>query len=395
LSGPYPKTLSGNKYIVTFIDLYSGFPEAFAIPDKSADNIVYLLIEEIFPRYGSVLQILTDNGSELVNQSVRQTLEALNIHHVTTSYYSPQGNGKVERLHRTMHDIISKRIKEDVTSWDLYLNQMLAAIRFHVNESTKYSPFFLLYNRDPVLPLDSILKPRRRYQGDQYHKIALEQQHKIFTAVYKNLKQAKKRQNKYADQNSQEIHLKVGDPVYLKNQRRTSKLDNKWTPYYRIIEQTSPVSFQVKNQLTGKSTKAHARHLRPANIDNWEMPKDNVGRPLRKYVYVAPPDESEDSLSDAPSPEVELPRAKMTKWARKEREDWSSENSIPLMELNKRIRNKKFEPNIDNKLIETDMDMSEDEISTDGEREIEYTKRPRKNDLNILLAKAVLAACSN
>lgn len=142
LSGPYPKTLSGNKYIVTFIDLYSGFTEAFAIPDKSADNIVYLLIEEHFPRYGSVLQILTDNGSELVNQSVRQTLEALNIHHVTTSYYSPQGNGKVERLHRTMHDIISKTIKEDVTSWDLYLNQMLAAIRFHVNESTKYSPFF-------------------------------------------------------------------------------------------------------------------------------------------------------------------------------------------------------------------------------------------------------------
>jgi hypothetical protein len=176
---------------------------------------------------------------------------------------------------------------------------------------------------------------------------------------------------------------------------RTSKLDNKWTPYYRIIEQTSPVSFKVKNQLTGKSTKAHARHLRPANIDNWEIPKDKLDRHLRKSVYVAPPDESEDSLSDAPSSEVELPRAKMTKWARKEREDWSSEDDIPLMELKKRIRNKKFEPNIENKLVETDMDVSEDEISTDGERDIEYTKKPRKNYLNILLAKAVLAACSN
>ena len=42
------------------------------------------------------------------------------------------------------------------------------------------------------------------------------------------------------------------------------------------------------------------------------------------------------------------------------------------------------------------MDVSEDEISTDGERDIEYTKnKTRKNDLNILLAKAVLAACSN
>jgi hypothetical protein len=46
------------------------------------------------------------------------------------------------------------------------------------------------------------------------------------------------------------------------------------------------------------------------------------------------------------------------------------------MELKKRIRNKKFEPNIENKLVETDMDVSEDEISTDGERDIEYTKNP-------------------
>jgi hypothetical protein len=147
--------------------------------------------------------------------------------------------------------------------------------------------------------------------------------------------------------------------------------------------------------LTGKSTKAHARYLRPANIDNWEIPKDKVGRHLRKSVYVAPPNESEDSLSDAPSSEVEMPSAKMTKWARKEREDWSSEDDIPLMELKKRIRNKKFEPNIENKLVETDMDVSEDEISTDGERDIEYTKKPRKNYLNILLAKAVLVACSD
>jgi hypothetical protein len=147
--------------------------------------------------------------------------------------------------------------------------------------------------------------------------------------------------------------------------------------------------------LTGKSTKAHARYLRPANIDNWEIPKDKVGRHLRKSVYVAPPNESEDSLSDAPSSEVEMPSAIMTKWARKEREDWSSEDDIPLMELKKRIRNKKFEPNIENKLVETDMDVSEDEISTDGERDIEYTKKPRKNYLNILLAKAVLVACSN
>jgi len=148
----------------------------------------------------------------------------------------------VERFHKAMHDIIAKKIKEDVTTWDLYLNQMLAAVRFHVNDSTHFSPFFLLYNRDPVLPLDTILKPRRKYNGEEFHKIDLQHQHKSFLLVHKHLKQAKKRQNQYADKGSKEVNLKVGDPVYLKNHRKTSKLDNKWTPYLP----------QYRPNLTGK-----------------------------------------------------------------------------------------------------------------------------------------------
>ena len=60
LSGPYPTSLSGNKYIVGLIDLYSRCREDFAFPDKSADNIAHLIIDEIFPRYGSPFEIITD-----------------------------------------------------------------------------------------------------------------------------------------------------------------------------------------------------------------------------------------------------------------------------------------------------------------------------------------------
>ena len=89
LSGPYPTSLSGNKYIIAFVDWFSGWPEAFAVPDKTADTVANLLIEEIYPRYGCPLQIVTDNGTENVNQVMRETLEAMNIHHVLTSVYHP------------------------------------------------------------------------------------------------------------------------------------------------------------------------------------------------------------------------------------------------------------------------------------------------------------------
>ncbi|CAG2210600.1 unnamed protein product [Mytilus edulis] len=149
---------------------------------------------------------------------------------------------------------MAKKLQSDASTWDVCLNQTIAAIRFQKNESTKFSPFFLLYNRDPVLPIDNLLKPRRKYVGEDPHKILLEQQHKSFILVHRNLKKSKEKQKQNADKNRQEINLEIGDPVYFKNHLRKSKLDTKWKPYYRIIEKTSPVTFVLKNQLDGGST---------------------------------------------------------------------------------------------------------------------------------------------
>ena len=134
------------------------------------------------------LELVTDNDSENVNRVVRETLERLNIHHVTTSFYNPKANSKVERFHGTLHDILAKRLLEDQHTWDLHLNQVLAAIRFNVSEATEYSPFYLLYGRDVVLPVDNLLKPRRKYHGEDMHQISLQEQKKAFMFVHGRLR---------------------------------------------------------------------------------------------------------------------------------------------------------------------------------------------------------------
>lgn len=95
---------------------------------------------EIYPRYGCPLQILTDNGTENINKKVEKTLKELNINHITMPYYSPQGNGKVERFHRTLHDVMAKKLVDSAETWDIHLNQTLDAIRFHPNDSSKFYP---------------------------------------------------------------------------------------------------------------------------------------------------------------------------------------------------------------------------------------------------------------
>ncbi len=56
-----------------------------------------------------------------------------------------------------------------------------------------------------VLPVDNVLKARRKYQGEDMHQIAIQEQHKAFQTVRRNLKKAKKRQKKYADRGTKTI----------------------------------------------------------------------------------------------------------------------------------------------------------------------------------------------
>ena len=124
-------------------------------------------------------------------------MQALNIDHVFTSFYTPKGNAKVERFHRTLNDVLAKRLNDKLTTWDLHLNQALAAVRFLIKEGSKHSPFFMVYNRDVILSIDNLLKPRRKYQGVALHQISLQRQHQTFTLVHRYMKQAKKIQAKY------------------------------------------------------------------------------------------------------------------------------------------------------------------------------------------------------
>ena len=91
-----PKTLSGNNYTLRFKDWYSGWPDTFAVPDRTAETVAQLLLEDITPRYSIPSQIVTDTGSENFNRVMKHTLQKINISHMPTSYCHLQGNSKVQ-----------------------------------------------------------------------------------------------------------------------------------------------------------------------------------------------------------------------------------------------------------------------------------------------------------
>jgi len=61
--GPFPTTTAENKYIVVFVDRFTGWTEAFSTATTDAPIIADLLLNHIVLRYGAPQTFLTDRGT--------------------------------------------------------------------------------------------------------------------------------------------------------------------------------------------------------------------------------------------------------------------------------------------------------------------------------------------
>ena len=176
---------SGNKHILTIINHLTGWPEAFPIPNKSADTIVTTLINQYLPVHMCPRYILSDNGMEFKNSIMDQVLQQLGIDRILSAPYHPQSNRKLEVFHKYLKPMLKKLCKKDPANWDKYLNQVLVSYRITPNLATVESPFFLVYGRDPNLPLHQLLEPMQHFLGDpDLGKLHLET-HRLALAIAK------------------------------------------------------------------------------------------------------------------------------------------------------------------------------------------------------------------
>ena len=107
----------------------------------------------MFPRY-----ILSDNGMEFKNNHIDRVLKQLGIERIFSSPYHLQSNRKVDIFHRYLKPTLKKLCKKDLSDWDKYINQVLVSYRVTPNLATAETPFFLVYGRDPNLPLHQLLE---------------------------------------------------------------------------------------------------------------------------------------------------------------------------------------------------------------------------------------------
>lgn len=145
----------GFEYIVLARDDGSSYPEGKPLRKANGKSIAKFIWEHIITRWGSIVAISTDNGTENVNEAVRILMRKSEVQHIRISPYNSQADGVVERGHRTFRENLIRSCGDDPLSWPTMFHHALWAERATIRVSTGYSPFYLAHGYHLLLPTDA------------------------------------------------------------------------------------------------------------------------------------------------------------------------------------------------------------------------------------------------
>lgn len=288
--------INGLKYAIIAIDYFSKWSEGRALPDKRAESVARFIYEDIICRHGCPALQINDQGREFVNSLSEQLHLLTGVKQRVTSAYHPQANGLVERQNRTIKNCLLKVLQDNVTRWPEVLPGVIFAHRSAVHSSTKYSPFFIMYQREPVLPVDvsrmevSDLNEPPIDDNDaddvnidmaEDEPFAINGFHSVLNSLMKlrdllhdnvkiNLDEAQEKQKRdYKMRHSSSHVYKVGDQVLVKNLRRSDRKGGwrmmPWIGPYSIahVYSNAMVSLYSLNKKTVLKVKYHLHNIKP------------------------------------------------------------------------------------------------------------------------------------
>ena len=162
--------------------------------------------------------MLSDNGTELQNKVFEQVAKELGLEYkLYTPPYLLASNGRIEGFHAFLKACIAKDIAPQL-EWDVLVPLACAVYNFIPNEHSKESPFFLMFGRDPVLPLNTLSGPKMRYLGNDINILSLEAMNNMFEIAATNLKIAREKGD--PKDNPLPSKLQPGVTVLVQNHNR-------------------------------------------------------------------------------------------------------------------------------------------------------------------------------
>ncbi|UYV72237.1 hypothetical protein LAZ67_9002287, partial [Cordylochernes scorpioides] len=168
LLGRFPPTRDGNRWVIVCTDYLTKYAVTKAIPTGGAVEVAKFMVNDVVFKHGAPRELITDRGRSFQAKVVNELTKMCGMSHYFTMAYHPQTNGLTERLNKTLVDMLSMYVDVDQKNWDSVLPFITFAYNTARQETTGFSPFFLVHGREAETMLDALFPYQPDYGEDEH-----------------------------------------------------------------------------------------------------------------------------------------------------------------------------------------------------------------------------------
>ena len=272
LLGPFPVSVAGNVHIIVAVDYLTKWCETKAVPTATAVEVANFVVEQLILRHGTPRSLVSDQGKCFMSRLMKAVLNKLGVEHRPSTPFHQQANGLVERTNHVLADMLSMYVDGEHKLWDEALPFVTFAYNVSKQESTGFSPFYLVNCREAILPIDAALatNPNAVVENcaspeyaDRIQKLSSEARE----WVKSKLLAAHQRQKRAYDEGRSDAAYAVGDLVLvykpIRKIGRAEKLLHRWLGPFVVIRRISDLNYEIKRLNAVKSEIIHVAALKP------------------------------------------------------------------------------------------------------------------------------------
>ena len=149
------KDLEENVLVVT--DHFTRYAQVYVTRTQMAQTMAKMLWDKFIVHYDLPEKILTDQGQNFESQLVADLCELMGVQKIWTNLYHLQTNGQCERFNSTLINMLGALPKEKKSEWKNHIGTLVHVYNCTRNSATGFSPYYLMFGRQPCLPVDVAL----------------------------------------------------------------------------------------------------------------------------------------------------------------------------------------------------------------------------------------------
>lgn len=199
----------GFGHILVITDHFTKYAVVVPTKNQTAKTTADALFYHFIVSFGVPSKLHSDQGGNFESGIIKELCNIMGIQKTRTTPYHPMCNRITERFNRTLISMLVTLKPDQKQDWKKYLPALVFAYNSTKHESTKFSPFELMFGRKPKLPIDSMFESAMEEPNNTEYVQDLKRRLQFSKdIVSKHLEAAREKKKLHFDKKAKHLRLK-------------------------------------------------------------------------------------------------------------------------------------------------------------------------------------------